>query len=187
MKDGTYFLLRRYTTSLNDINYRIAPKITSKWKSGNWRPIPKTWRPDGRLTRGLGLFWTLSYRLQGLQGKSKLQVTGCRNKEGLQSKWLAASLLRKRKKSIKRRIPIFILLTPYLVSKQCKTGVEHPEKRPILQSKRTDLRVCALENSMLHIILGITKITGRRHVAIPSNFLNSESVDTKAKSGHVLV
>eukprot|EP00200_Dunaliella_tertiolecta_P013545 CAMPEP_0202394094 /NCGR_PEP_ID=MMETSP1127-20130417/93250_1 /ASSEMBLY_ACC=CAM_ASM_000462 /TAXON_ID=3047 /ORGANISM="Dunaliella tertiolecta, Strain CCMP1320" /LENGTH=58 /DNA_ID=CAMNT_0048996699 /DNA_START=199 /DNA_END=375 /DNA_ORIENTATION=+ len=37
---------------------------------------------------------------------------------------------------------------------------------------------------ILHIILGITKVTGRRNVVNPSSSLNLKSVDTKAKLGH---
>eukprot|EP00983_Pelagomonas_calceolata_P062417 1147306-Pelagomonas_calceolata.AAC.1 len=37
----------------------------------------------------------------------------------------------------------------------------------------------------LHIILGITKVTGRRNIVIPSSLLIFECVDARAKSGHI--
>eukprot|EP00983_Pelagomonas_calceolata_P040244 1137520-Pelagomonas_calceolata.AAC.1 len=46
--------------------------------------------------------------------------------------------------------------------------------------------VCTLKNNMLflHIILGITKVTGRGNVVCPSSLLNFESVDVKADLSH---
>eukprot|EP00983_Pelagomonas_calceolata_P009678 313247-Pelagomonas_calceolata.AAC.1 len=38
----------------------------------------------------------------------------------------------------------------------------------------------------LHIILGITQVTGRKNVVISSSLLDLESVATKVKMGHVV-
>eukprot|EP00983_Pelagomonas_calceolata_P026966 847493-Pelagomonas_calceolata.AAC.2 len=58
------------------------------------------------------------------------------------------------------------------------------EHESTLELTRTNLGVSAFENSMLfilHIILGITEITGRRNSAMPCGLLNLKHRDTKLK------
>eukprot|EP00983_Pelagomonas_calceolata_P060037 1146199-Pelagomonas_calceolata.AAC.10 len=82
--------------------------------------------------------------------------------------------------------------THQLISKQAKSmsGGRGPENKGVYLAKeplRAGVGVCTFEKSMLfilHIILGITKVTGRRNAVIPRSLLSFESVSKKAKPGH---
>eukprot|EP00983_Pelagomonas_calceolata_P079622 1154770-Pelagomonas_calceolata.AAC.1 len=71
--------------------------------------------------------------------------------------------------------------------RHCRVKEEDQRTRKHTLTKKADLGVCTFEKSMLyiqHIILDITKVTGRRNVFIPSSLLDFEGADVKAKSGH---